>query len=160
MPSDDQAAAAVPSLVDSLQAYIDDLPQDQQADALHQVFYGFYTRIAIIDRTTYELAAWAKDEAGTMTNVPDSLTEALRDNALFVGQELFASRVRTMSAMGYVSGRLAELLDGAAPAQPFTLTRAVAFDQVQGRIRSYQLSNPGEHPDLPYDPVAYDPHAA
>ena len=80
MPSDDQAAAAVPSLVDSLQAYIDDLPQDQQADALHQVFYGFYTRIAIIDRATYELAAWAKDEAGTLTNVPDSLTEALRDN--------------------------------------------------------------------------------
>lgn len=83
MPSDDQAAAAVPSLVDSLQAYIDDLPQDQQADALHQVDYGFYTRIAIIDRTTYELAAWAKDEAGTLTNVADSLTEALRDNALF-----------------------------------------------------------------------------
>jgi hypothetical protein len=65
-----------------------------------------------------------------------------------------------MRAMGYVSGRLAELLDGTAPAQPFTLTRAVAFDQVQGRIRSYQLSNPGEHPDLPYDPVAYDRHAA
>jgi hypothetical protein len=160
MPSDDQAAAAAPSLVDSLQAYIDDLPQDQQADALHQVFYGFYTRIAIIDRTTHELAAWAKDEAGTLTNVPDSLTEALRDNALFVGQELFASRVRTMRAMGYVSGRLAELLDGAAPAQPFTLKRAVAFDQVQERIRSYKLSNPGEHPDLPYDPVAYDPQAA
>ena len=100
MPSDDQADAAVPSLVDSLQAYIDDLPQDQQADALHQVFYGFYTRIAIIDRTTYELAAWAMDEAGTLTNVPDSLTEALRDNALFVGQELFASRMRTMRAMG------------------------------------------------------------
>ena len=111
-------------------------------------------------RVDQELAAWAKDEAGTLTNVPDSLTEALRDNALFVGQELFASRVRTMRAMGYVSGRLAELLDGAAPAQPFTLTRAVAFDQVQGRIRSYQLSNPGEHPDLPYDPVAYDPHTA
>jgi hypothetical protein len=105
------AAAAVLSLVDSLQAYIDDLPRDQQADALHQVFYGFYTRIAIIDRTTYELAAWAKDEAGTLTNVPDSLTEALRDNALFVGHELFASRVRTMRAMGYVSGRLAEMRD-------------------------------------------------
>src|SRR3954471_12371952 len=98
MPSDDQAAAAVPSLVDSLQAYIDDLPQDQQADALHQGFYGFSTRISIIDRTTYKLARSATAEAGTMTHVPDSLTEALRDTALFVGQELFASRVRTMSA--------------------------------------------------------------
>jgi hypothetical protein len=32
--------------------------------------YGFYTRIATIDRTTYEPAAWAKDEADTLTNVP------------------------------------------------------------------------------------------
>jgi hypothetical protein len=157
MPSDDQAAAAVPSLVDSLQAYIDDLPQDQQADALHQVFYGFYTRIAIIDRTTYGLAAWAKDEAGMLTNVPDSLTEALRDNALFVGQELFASRMRAMSAMGYIAKRLRSTLNGAEPTTPYTLTRAVAFDQESGRLRSYDLSEAGEHPELPYDPLRYDP---
>src|SRR6195952_4575375 len=135
MPSDDQAATAGPSLVDSLQAYIEGLPQDQQADALHQVFYGFYTRVAIIDRTTHELAAWAKDEAGELANVPVSLSEALRDNALFVGQSLFASRRRPMSAMGYVAGRLAEQVDGGTTAPPFTLRRAVAFDQVQGRIR-------------------------
>lgn len=160
MSPDHHVAAAVPSLVDSLKAYIDDIPEDEQADALHQVFYGFYTRVAIIDRSTYELASWAKDEAGTLEDVPESLAEALRDNALFVGQELFASRMRTMSAMGYVSSRLAELLDGAVPARPFTLTRAVAFDQAQGRMRTYELSDPGEHPDLPYDPLAYDPHAA
>ncbi len=157
MSSDPQAA---PSLVDSLKAYIDGLPEDQRADALHQVFYGFYTRVAIIDRTTHELASWAKDEAGTLEDIPDSLAEALRDNALFVGQELFASRVRAMSAMGYVSRRLAELLDGAEPARPFKLTRAVAFDQDEGRMRTYDLSAPGEHPDLPFDPLTYDPHAA
>ena len=155
-----QSEQAVPSLVDSLKAYIDDLPEDERADALHQVFYGFYTRVAIIDRSTHELASWAKDEAGMIEQVPDSLAEALRDNALFVGQELFASRVRAMSAMGYVSSRLVELLDGAEPARAFTLTRAVAFDQAQGRMRTYDLSHPGEHPDLPYDPLAYDPHAA
>jgi hypothetical protein len=160
MSSDPQAAGAVPSLVDSLKAYIDDVPEDERADALHQVFYGFYTRVAIIDRTTSELAAWAKAEAGTLEDVPDALAEAMRDNALFVGQELFASRVRAMSAMGYVARRLAEVLGGAAPARPFTLTHAVAFDQEEGRMRTYDLSSPGEHPDLPYDPVAYDPHAA
>lgn len=158
MSSDDHAAAAAPSLVDSLKAYVDGLPEDERADALHQVFYGFYTRVAIIDRSTSELASWAKGEARALEDVPDSLAEALRDNALFVGQELFASRVRAMSAMGYVSSRLAELLDGGEPARPFTLTRAVAFDQTEGRIRTYELSNPGEHPDLPYDALAYDPH--
>ena len=65
-----------------------------------------------------------------------------------------------MSAMGYVSTRLAELLDGGEPPRPFTLTRAVAFDQTAGRMRSYDLARPGEHPDLPYDARAYDPHAA
>ncbi|MEA2189892.1 MAG: hypothetical protein QOI73_13, partial [Solirubrobacteraceae bacterium] len=112
MSPDDQAAPAAPSLVDSLKTYIDDIPEDERADALHGVFYGFYTRVAIIDRTTHELAAWAKNEAGQLANVPEPLKEALRDNALFVGQELFASRVRAMRAMGYVSQRLAELLDG------------------------------------------------
>jgi hypothetical protein len=160
VPGDDQDAAAAPSLVDSLKEYVDGLPEEERANALHQVFYGFYTRVAIIDRTTHELASWAKAEVAGLPNVPEPLVEALRDNALFVGQELFASRLRTMSAMGYVSGRLADLLDGAPPPRPFTLTRAVAFDEAQGRIRSYKLSNPGEHPDLPYDPLSYDPHAA
>ncbi len=160
MSPDPEAAGAVPSLVDSLKAYIDDIPEDERADALHQVFYGFYTRVAIIDRSTHELASWAKDEAGTLGDVPDSLAEALRDSALFVAQELFASRVRAMRAMGYISSRLAELLDGAEPPRPFTLTRAVAFDQTQGRIRTYDLSDPGKHPDLPYDPLSYNPHAA
>ena len=91
MSPDDQATPAVPSLVESLKAYIDEIPEHEQADALHQVFYGFYTRVAIIDRSTHELAAWATNEAGTLEDVPDSLAEALRDNALFVGQELFAA---------------------------------------------------------------------
>lgn len=43
-----------------------------------QVFYGFYTRVAIIDRSTHELASWARDEAGTLEEVPDPLAEAKR----------------------------------------------------------------------------------
>jgi hypothetical protein len=152
--------AAVPSLVDSLKAYIDDLPEAEQADALHQVFYGFYTRVAIIDRTTHELANAAKGGDADLEDLAPSLAEALRDNALFVGQELFASRVRTMAAMGYVAERLAERLAGGAPATPFTLTHAVAFDAEVGAVRTYDLATPGEHPDLPYEPAAYDPRAA
>ena len=158
MSPDRQPAAGVPSLVDSLQAYLDGIPAAEQADALHKVFYGFYTRVAIIDRSTYELASWTKRDVRALEDAPDSLAEALRDNALFVAQELFASRARAMSAMGYVSSRLAELLRGSEPGRPFTLTRAVAFDQAEGRMRTYDLSRPGEHPDLPYDPLAYDPH--
>ena len=156
MPSASQPAA--PSLTDSLDAYLDDLPEDTRADALHGVFYGFYARVAIIDRATYELAERAKEDAKRLPNLPAPMAEALRDNALFVGQELFASRVRAMSAMGYVSTRLAEALDGAdAPPRPFTLTHAVAFDQTTASMRTYDLAAPGEHPDLPYDAQAYDP---
>ncbi|MEA2296349.1 MAG: hypothetical protein QOE86_3988 [Solirubrobacteraceae bacterium] len=151
--------AAVPSLVDSLSAYIDGLEERDRADALHQVFYGFYTRVAIIDRATHDLAVAAKTEPSTLDDLPAALAEALRDNTVFVGQELFASRVRTMRAMAYVSARLAELLGGEPPPRPFTLRRAVAFDQAAGRMRTYDLSKPGEHPDLPYDALAYDPHA-
>jgi hypothetical protein len=150
---------SVPSLVDSLQTYIDDLPADERADALHQVFYGFYTRVAIIDRTTQELAGRAQQDAKQLPDLPEPLAEALRDNALFVGQELFASRVRTMSAMGYVSSQLAEAVVAAGEPRPFTLTEAVAFDQAAGRLRTYDLATPGEHPDLPYDALAYDPRA-
>jgi hypothetical protein len=156
MPTEDQAGA--PSLVDSLETYLAGLPRKERADALHQVFYGFYTRVAIIDRTTYELAAWAKDEAAMLNDVPGPLTEALRDNSLFVGQELFASRMRAMSAMGYISKRLISLLNGAPPPAPFTLTHAIAFDQNGGQMRAYDLSEPGEHPELPYDPLTYDPN--
>jgi len=156
MPTKDQTAA--PSLPDSLESYLAEIPKKERADALHRVFYGFYTRVAIIDRTTYELAAWAKDEAVMLPNVTGPLTEALRDNSLFVGQELFASRMRAMSAMGYISKRLISLLNGAPAPVPFTLTHAIAFDQNQGKMRAYDLSEPGEHPELPYDPLTYDPY--
>jgi hypothetical protein len=152
--------AAAPSLIDSLDAYINDLPEADRADALHQVFYGFYTRVAIIDRTTHELAAAAKSQDDGLEGLAPALAEALRDNALFVGQELFASRVRTMAAMAYVSKRLAEQLPNAAPAPPFTLTQAVAFDETTGALKTYDLSRVGEHPDLPYDATSYDPSAA
>jgi len=156
MPTEDQTG--VPSVVDSLETYLAGIPKKERADALHQVFYGFYTRVAIIDRTTHELAAWAKDEAAMLPDVPGPLTEALRDNSLFVGQELFASRMRAMSAMGYISKRLISLLNGAPPPARFTLTHAIAFDQDRGQMRAYDLSEPGEHPELPYDPLTYDPY--
>ena len=148
-----------PSLVDSLSEYVDGLPADRRADALHEVFYGFYTRVAIIDRATHDLAVAAKEEAATLKQIPATLREAVRDNAVFVGQELFASRVRTMRAMAYVSRQLSELLEGGPPQRPFKLRRAVAFDAETGRLRTYELSEPGGHPDLPYDPLNYDPGA-
>jgi hypothetical protein len=149
--------AGAPSLVDSLESYLAEIPKAGRPDALHQVFYGFYTRVAIIDRTIYELADWAKSEAGTLADGTGPLAEALRDNSLAVGQELFASRMRAMSAMGYIAKRLVSLLSGATP-PPFTLTHAIAFDQSTGEMRSYDLATPGEHPELPYDPLTYDPH--
>lgn len=155
MSPDRQASA--PSLVDSLESYLEEISKTDRPDALHQVFYGFYTRVAIIDRTIYELAAWARTDAGTLSEGTGPLAEALRDNSLAVGQELFASRMRAMSAMGYVSKRMISLLNG-APAPPFTLTHAIAFDHDRGEMRTYDLSTPGEHPELPYDPLSYDPH--
>ena len=57
-----------------------------------------------------------------------------------------------------VSKQLAELREpGTNPA--FTQRYAVAFDETTGKIRSYDLANVGEHPDLPYDPFDYDPAA-
>jgi hypothetical protein len=155
MPPAANASESAPSLVDSLEEYLRGLPREDRPDALHQVFYGFYTRIAIIDRTTYELAAWAKDEAAAVAGTTGTLAEALRDNALFVGQDLFAGRMRAMSAMGYISKRLLSLLNGAPP-PTFTLTHAIAFDQEAGELRRYDLAKPGEHPDLPYDPLTYE----
>jgi hypothetical protein len=155
MSSAAKAPETAPSLVDSLEEYLRGLPREDRADALHQVFYGFYTRIAVIDRTTYELAAWAKGEAAAVAGTTGTLAEALRDNALFVGQDLFAARMRAMSAMGYISKRLVSLLNGAPPPS-FTLTHAIAFDQDGGELRRYELAKPGQHPDLPYDPLSYE----
>lgn len=153
------AAPSAPSLIDSLNVYIDGLAPADRADALHRVFYGFATRLAIIDRATHELATHAGEDAIAFAKLPGGIGEALTDNGLFVGQELFASRVRTMSAMTYVSRRLRELLDTEARPEAFTVTHAVAFDAKQGRLRQYALAEPGGHPDLPYDALDYDPEA-
>jgi hypothetical protein len=159
MSTSNDDGAGIPSLTESLDAYLADVPESEQADALHQVFYGFYTRIAIIDRTTYELAEWAKSYAAKSPDAPPPLVEALRDNALYVGQEIFASRMRAMGALAYISRRLAEVAKRHPPTGRYTLTSAVAFDQDEGRMRTYSLAEPGAHPDLPYDPLAYDPNA-
>ncbi len=158
MSTTDDDGAGIPSLTESLDVYLDGVPESERADALHQVFYGFYTRIAIIDRTTYELAEWARSYAAKSPDAPPPLAEALRDNALYVGQEIFASRMRAMSALAYISQRLAEVVKRHPPSRPYTLASAVAFDQAEGRIRTYSLAEPGAHPDLPYDPLAYDPN--
>jgi len=153
-----KASEAAPSLPESLEEYLGEVAPEDRPDALHQVFYGFYTRVAIIDRTTYELADWAKTDGAAIAAEAGGLAEALRDNALFVGQDLFASRMRTMSAMGYIAKRLRSVLNGAPPSKPFTLSVAIAFDQASGQLRPYDLSRPGEHPELPYDPLTYDPN--
>jgi hypothetical protein len=90
--------------------------------------------------------------------VPPTLAEALRDNAIHVGQDLFGARMRAMAALKLVSAQMAELRP--ADEQPaFTQRWAVAFDEERGEIRTYDLAAPGEHPDLPYDPFTYDPAA-
>ena len=147
-----------PTLADSLKEYTDAVPEADRPDALHQLFYGFYSRIAILDRTTHELARWAKDDIGAIAGADPVTAEALRDNALHVGRDLFGSRMRTMSAMKLVSQQLSALCS-ADEHPPFTLRRAVAFDEASGTVRSYDLAAVGEHPDLPYDPFAYDPEA-
>ena len=148
-----------PTLADSLKEYTDAFPEEGRLDALHQLFYGFYSRIAVVDRTTHELARWARDDLAFIDNLTPPLAEALRDNALHVGRDLFASRMRTMSAMKLVSDQLSALCS-ADDHPPFTLERAVAFDESSGELRSYDLAATGEHDDLPYDPFAYDPNAA
>jgi hypothetical protein len=146
------------TLAESLREYTESVPEKDRLDALHQLFYGFYSRIAIVDRTTHELARWAKEDLADIPDLPPSLAEALRDNALHVGRDLFAARMRTMAALRLVSAQMAELRPpDANPA--FTQRYAVAFDEDRGEIRTYDLANPGEHPDLPYDPFTYDPAA-
>lgn len=148
-----------PTLESSLIEFAQNLPEEVRADTLHQLFYGFYSRVAIVDRSTHELARWATSEIAAIDDLPEPLAEALRDNALHVGRELFATRIQAMTAMGLVSQQLAALLPDGPPEQPFTLTRAVAFDDQSGELRSYELAARGEHADLPYDPFAYDPNA-
>ncbi len=146
------------TLHDSIRAYAEAVPEEERLDALQQLFYGFYSRIAIIDRTTYELARWAKEEIAQIEDVPPMVAEAMRDNALHLGRDVFASRMRAMSAMRLVSSELATLAS-ADDHPPFELQRAVAFDEASGAVRAYDLNTPGEHPDLPYDPFNYDPNA-
>jgi hypothetical protein len=146
------------TLAESLTEYTESVPEEDRLDALHQLFYGFYSRIAVIDRTTHELARWAKDDLADVPNLSPALAEALRDNALHVGRDLFGARMRAMAALRIVSAQLAELRPpGTNPA--FTQRYAVAFDEQSGSIRTYDLARPGEHPDLPYDPFTYDPAA-
>jgi hypothetical protein len=145
------------TLHDSIKAYAEAVPEAERLDALQQLFYGFYSRIAIVDRTTYELAHWAKDEIAQIDDVPPVVAEALRDNALHVGRDLFATRMRAMSAMRLVSTELAAL-SSAGDHPPFELQRTVAFDEDSGALRTYDLNTPGEHPDLPYDAFNYDPN--
>jgi hypothetical protein len=146
------------TLSESLKEYAEAVPVGERPDALHQLFYGFYSRIAILDRSTHELARWAKHDIASIDAIEPVVAEALRDNALHVGRDLFASRMRTMSAMKLVSDQLSALCS-ADDHPPFTLRRAVAFDEGTGELRSYDLATPGEHPDLPYDPFTYDPNA-
>ena len=146
------------TLAESLKQYTESVPEADRLDALHKLFYGFYSRIAIVDRTTYELARWAKEDLAFVEGLTPPMAEAMRDNAVHVGQDLFGARMRTMAALRMVAAQMAELRDpDTNPA--FTQRFAVAFDESTGTIRSYDLANVGEHPDLPYDPFTYDPAA-
>src|SRR4029079_12549376 len=67
------------SLPESLKEYVGAFPEAERPDALHQLFYGFYSRIAILDRTTHELSRWAKSDITQIAGVEPLLAEALRD---------------------------------------------------------------------------------
>ncbi|CAB4917546.1 unannotated protein [freshwater metagenome] len=155
----DAASGTPPTLESSLRSFAQGLPAAERADTLHGLFYGFYARVAIVDRTTHELARWTTDDVADIDDLPPALADALRDNALHVGRELFATRIQTMTAMGYVSRQLAEMRAAIPADQTYTVDRAVAFDDERGEVRVYPLDAPGGHPDLPYDPFAYDPNA-
>ena len=158
MPNSHEPNGSAQSLAESLKEYTDAFPEEGRLDALHQLFYGFYSRIAVVDRTTHELARWAKDDLADVEDLPPALAEALRDNALHVGRDLFGTRMRTMAALRLVSAQMQELRP--ADNKPvFTQRWAVAFDEESAAIRTYDLAAPGEHPDLPYDPFTYDPAA-
>ena len=132
------------------------MPEAERLDALHQLFYGFYSRIAIVDRTTHELARWARDDLAFIANLTEPMAEALRDNALHVGQDLFGARMRAMAALRLVSARMAELREpGTNPA--FTQRWALAFDEQAGQIRTYDLAQPGEHPGPALRPLQLRP---
>src|SRR5882757_3602096 len=94
------------TLAESLKDYTESVPESERLNALQQLFYGFYSRIAIVDRTTHELARWAKDDLGDIPNLSPAMAEAMRDNALHVGRDLFAARMRTMAALRLVSAQL------------------------------------------------------
>ena len=64
------------TLAESLEQYESSLPEAERLDALHQLFYGFYSRIAIVDRTTHELARWARDDLAFIPNLTEPLAEA------------------------------------------------------------------------------------
>lgn len=152
-------APSPPTLEQSLQAFVADIDEADRPDVLHQLFYGFYARVAIVDRTTEELARWATVDVPAIEALPAPLAEALRDNALHVGRELFATRIQAMTAMRTVSKELAAHRAGISPDAAWTLSRAAAFDRETGTVRTFDLATPGVHPDLPYDPFAYDPSA-
>src|SRR3954453_4529570 len=116
------------TLAESLQQYEAAVPEDERLDALHRLFYGFYGRVAILDRTTYELARWARDDLAVIDNLTAPMAEELRDNARHVGQDLFGARTRAMSTLRLVPARMADLGEpGSNPA--FTHRWALAFDE-------------------------------
>ena len=83
---------------------------------------------------------------------------SLFNELAYYGRDLFAARMRAMTALRLVSAEMRALRpEDSKPV--FTQRWAVAFDEVAGEIRTYDLASPGEHPDLPYDPFTYDPAA-
>ena len=89
-------------------------------------------------------------------NLTEPLAEALRDNALHVGQDLFGARMRAMAALRLVSARMADLREpGTNPA--FTQRWALAFDEA-GRPDPRLRPRPaGRAPGPPLRPLQLRP---
>ena len=136
------------TLAESLEQYTESVPEAERLDALHELFYGFYSRVAIIDRTTLELARWAQGGPRLLDDLTPTKAEAMRDNALHVGQDLFGARMRAMAAMRLVSARMAQLREpGSNPA----FTSAGRWRSTRRRDRSARTTShsPASIPTCP-----------
>ena len=79
------AMTQAPTLAESLKEYSEAVPEADRPDALHQLFYGFYSRIAILDRSTHGWPAGRRTTSPRSTASTPVAAEALRDNAVHVG---------------------------------------------------------------------------
>ena len=80
------------------------IPEPQRPDALHQLFYGFYSRVAVVDRTTHDLARIAP--SGNMKPVGRRVRDVKWDEAqLEIKRKTLVVRLHRMVQAGRLSSQ-------------------------------------------------------